>query len=79
MADITVPTEKTKRDLTYVIWPAIVVALVALPYVAQYAGYPALTTLATRIVILGIAAASLNLLLGFATYRLLRSGRKIKS
>lgn len=65
MVDITVPTEKAKRDLTYVIWPVIVVALVALPYAAQYAGLHWLTTLATRIVILGIAAASLNLLLGF--------------
>lgn len=63
-ADIAAPA-KRRRDLTYVIWPAIVVALVALPFAAQYAGLPWLTTLATRIVILGIAAASLNLLLGF--------------
>src|SRR5687767_5069416 len=65
MAEINVVPEKTKRELTYVIWPMIVVALVALPYIAQYAGHPSLTPLATRIVIPAIAAARLNLLLGF--------------
>src|SRR6478735_4881100 len=43
----------------------VLAVLIALPFVAKAAGNPALTTLATRIVILAIAAASLNLLLGF--------------
>jgi branched-chain amino acid transport system permease protein len=43
----------------------IMAALIALPFVAKAAGNPALTTLVTRIIILAIAAASLNLLLGF--------------
>jgi branched-chain amino acid transport system permease protein len=44
---------------------ALVAALAALPFVAEAAGQPAMTSLATRIVILAIAAASLNLALGY--------------
>lgn len=44
---------------------AALACLVALPPVASAAGYPALTTLATRALILGIAAASLNFVLGY--------------
>ena len=40
-------------------------ALVALPFVANAIGDASITTLATRIVILSIAAASLNLALGY--------------
>lgn len=40
-------------------------ALVALPFVASALGNAAITTLATRIIILAIAAASLNLALGY--------------
>jgi branched-chain amino acid transport system permease protein len=39
--------------------------LIALPFIASLSGYPSITTLATRIIILAIAALSLNLLLGF--------------
>ncbi len=44
---------------------ALVAALAALPFLADLAGQPAMTSLATRIVILAIAAASLNLALGY--------------
>jgi len=44
---------------------AVAIALVALLFLANAAGYPALTTLATRALIYGIAAASLNLVLGY--------------
>jgi branched-chain amino acid transport system permease protein len=43
----------------------VLVLLVALPVLANAAGYPALTSLATRALIYGIAAASLNLVLGY--------------
>lgn len=43
----------------------VLIALVALPMVANAAGYAALTSLATRVLIYGIAAASLNLVLGY--------------
>ncbi|MVA99015.1 branched-chain amino acid ABC transporter permease [Nitratireductor sp. CAU 1489] len=43
----------------------VLVALAALPSVADAMGQPALTSLATRILIYGIAAASLNLVLGY--------------
>lgn len=49
--------------------PALVagalIALVALPVAADAAGYTALTSLATRVLIYGIAAASLNFVLGY--------------
>ena len=44
---------------------AIFVLLVALPMIAGATGNPALTSLATRALIYGIAAASLNLALGY--------------
>ena len=40
-------------------------ALIALPFVVQALGQPALVPLATRVLIYAIAAASLNLALGF--------------
>ncbi|MBN9268926.1 MAG: branched-chain amino acid ABC transporter permease, partial [Mesorhizobium sp.] len=43
----------------------VLIVLVALPFLANAAGYPALTSLATRALIYGIAAASLNLVLGY--------------
>jgi len=43
----------------------LAIALVALPLVTEAAGYNALTTLATRVLIYGIAAASLNFALGY--------------
>ena len=43
----------------------VVVLLAALPYIADAIGQPALTSLATRIAILAIGAASLNLALGY--------------
>lgn len=44
---------------------ALAVALVALPFAVNALGQPALVSLATRILIYAIAAASLNLALGF--------------
>lgn len=41
------------------------IALVVLPVAADTAGYAALTSLATRVLIYGIAAASLNFVLGY--------------
>ncbi|GAA0607143.1 branched-chain amino acid ABC transporter permease [Paenochrobactrum glaciei] len=41
------------------------VLLIALPFVSDALGYPAMTSLATRVLIYGIAAASLNLVLGY--------------
>lgn len=43
----------------------VIVALVLLPFVAEAAGSPATVALATRVIIYGIAAASLNLALGY--------------
>ncbi|MER8387055.1 branched-chain amino acid ABC transporter permease [Mesorhizobium sp. M1380] len=43
----------------------VLIALIALPIAADAAGYAALTSLATRVLIYGIAAASLNLVLGY--------------
>lgn len=43
----------------------VLVLLVLLPVLANAAGYPALTSLATRVLIYGIAAASLNFVLGY--------------
>lgn len=43
----------------------VLVLLVLLPVLADAAGYPALTSLATRVLIYGIAAASLNFVLGY--------------
>ena len=44
---------------------ALAVALIALPFVVKAFGQPALVPLATRVLIYAIAAASLNLALGF--------------
>ncbi|PSJ58577.1 branched-chain amino acid ABC transporter permease [Pseudaminobacter soli (ex Li et al. 2025)] len=44
---------------------ALLIALIALPTVADAAGFAALTSLATRVLIYGIAAASLNFVLGY--------------
>lgn len=44
---------------------AVLIALIALPVVADATGYAALTSLATRVLIYGIAAASLNFVLGY--------------
>lgn len=44
---------------------ALAVALITLPFVVQALGQPALVPLATRVLIYAIAAASLNLALGF--------------
>ena len=46
-------------------WLVVLAALLALPFVASAVGDASITTLATRIVILSIAAASLNLALGY--------------
>lgn len=43
----------------------LMVVLIALPIVAEAAGYAAFTSLATRVLIYGIAAASLNFVLGY--------------
>lgn len=43
----------------------VLIALIALPTVADATGYAALTSLATRVLIYGIAAASLNFVLGY--------------
>jgi branched-chain amino acid transport system permease protein len=50
---------------TLVLWAILVVALALVPYAAEALGQPAWTSLATRIVILAIGAASLNLALGY--------------
>lgn len=44
---------------------AVLVVLIALPPVADAMGQPALTSMAARILIYGIAAASLNIVLGY--------------
>jgi branched-chain amino acid transport system permease protein len=44
---------------------AVLLVMLALPFLAKAIGQPALVGLATRIMIYGIAAASLNLVLGF--------------
>lgn len=48
-----------------VLLAGVLIALIALPVLADAAGYAALTSLATRVLIYGIAAASLNLVLGY--------------
>jgi branched-chain amino acid transport system permease protein len=50
---------------TFAVVAAIVAVLAALPFIADAIGQPALTSLATRITILAIGAASLNLALGY--------------
>ncbi|MGO4831908.1 branched-chain amino acid ABC transporter permease [Rhizobiaceae sp. 2RAB30] len=48
-----------------VLLAGVLVVLVALPFIADATGYSALTSLATRVLIYGIAAASLNFVLGY--------------
>jgi branched-chain amino acid transport system permease protein len=48
-----------------VLLAAVLILLIALPLIADATGYSAMTSLATRILIYGIAAASLNLVLGY--------------
>jgi branched-chain amino acid transport system permease protein len=48
-----------------VLLAAVMAALIALPFLASATGNPALVSLATRALIYGIAAASLNLVLGY--------------
>lgn len=50
---------------TYLSLAVLLVLLVALPTLADLANYPAFTSVATRVLIYGIAAASLNFVLGF--------------
>jgi len=56
-------TEHSSRRLLPAL--AVLALLTALPSLAQAPGYTAMTTLATRVLIYGIAAASLNLVLGY--------------
>ncbi len=64
MSALANPAGKTGR-----LGPGLLAALVVLPFalplIADAAGYPAATALATRILIYGMAAASLNLVLGY--------------
>ena len=60
---MTPQTEHPSRRLLPAL--AVLALLIALPYLAQATGYTAMTTLATRVLIYGIAAASLNLVLGY--------------
>ncbi|WP_295809468.1 branched-chain amino acid ABC transporter permease [uncultured Nitratireductor sp.] len=55
----------TQSSSKFLISVCVMVALVALPFFADMLGQPALTSLATRVLIYGIAAASLNFVLGF--------------
>ncbi|MFT4097262.1 MAG: branched-chain amino acid ABC transporter permease [Rhodoblastus sp.] len=59
------PPSPTAAPLRYAAALAALAALCALPWIADAFGQPALTPLAGRILIYGIAAASLNLALGF--------------
>jgi branched-chain amino acid transport system permease protein len=56
------PTPSASRALMLL---ALALCLVALPFLVQALGQPALVPLATRVLIYAIAAASLNLALGF--------------
>jgi len=57
---------KPKNVRSRLLLAQLLVILVVLPYLANLIGQPALTSLATRIIILAIAAASLNLIMGYA-------------
>ncbi|QDL94029.1 branched-chain amino acid ABC transporter permease (plasmid) [Paroceanicella profunda] len=66
MADIDLTHGAEAPGRAPLLWAfAALVALAALPTLASALGYPALTSLATRILIYGIAAASLNFILGY--------------
>ncbi|MDW5318375.1 branched-chain amino acid ABC transporter permease [Rhizobium sp. PL01] len=62
MAPIASAQHTFKRPLLLAI---VILALIALPLVAQVTGLTATTSLATRVLIYGIAAASLNFVLGY--------------
>ena len=53
------------RARSVLIGGGVAAAAVALPFLAEALGQPALVSLATRVLIYGIAAASLNLVLGY--------------
>jgi branched-chain amino acid transport system permease protein len=55
----------TRNPLRIALPLAALALLVTLPFLAQLAGQPALVTLATRMMILGLAASALNIALGF--------------
>lgn len=66
MTDATLPRTDGARSFGQAgLLFVIAVALIALPYGADALGFPALVALATRALIYGIAAASLNLALGY--------------
>jgi branched-chain amino acid transport system permease protein len=58
-------SQRATAGRTYVFIAIVLAILIALPYIANAIGQPALTSLATRITILAIGAASLNLALGY--------------
>jgi branched-chain amino acid transport system permease protein len=55
----------THKHLRLLFPLAALALLIALPFLAQAAGQPALVTFATRMMILGLAASALNIALGF--------------
>ncbi|MDH7795962.1 MULTISPECIES: branched-chain amino acid ABC transporter permease [unclassified Beijerinckia] len=57
---------KPKNVRSRLLIAQLIVLLAVLPYLATLIGQPALVSLATRIIILAIAAASLNLIMGYA-------------
>ncbi len=65
MAKPVAPRKEARDPLRMVTLVAVLVLLAALPFGAQLFELGALTSFATRIVILAIAAASLNLILGY--------------
>ena len=66
MPDPAIPSPPASSRLGSLLPLAVLLAaLVAFPYVADAIGQPALTTLGSRILCYGIAAASLNLALGY--------------
>ncbi len=65
MADLKTTDAPASAGRTYAIIAIVLAMLVALPFIADAIGQPALTSLATRITILAIGAASLNLALGY--------------
>ncbi len=58
-------SQRAAAGRTYAFIAIVLAFLIALPYIANAIGQPALTSLATRITILAIGAASLNLALGY--------------
>lgn len=66
MTDVSLPatTEASRNPRRTIALLLVLALLIALPFIASASGYASMTTLATRILILAIAALSLNLLLG---------------